>query len=698
MVSPREELQLREELQGGVSARRELEIRELLQRQAPVEGAAERLSSPNQTFTPSFGVEANLPLQMSGPGEFTAPQQITPSEEIEQFILSARMRQGRPRQARSPSELETMRRIRLASNAALFGFAGELGSEFAQLTLDLSDEEAQQLEELMDREIAQFREESPGQTIPAEMASAAAAAPGGLVAGTVQAARTLPQLIGRGALGGAAAGGLTGAGEAAGGLEERGIGAAQGAAAGAALGATIPLATAGIASGFRALVNRLPGSVQRNAANRVVRALESDEITVGQARQQLDDLGVEGVLADVGEESRRLARGAAAQPGPASAAATRVFRDRQERQGTRILQEIEDSLPAQTSFQGTVDDLISQRASAAGPLYAQAYAVDIPFNDELQRLFDRPAIKRAWTRAQQIAANEDIQLPQIFLSDEAGNLTLNTRVAPNMQTIDFIKRGLDDIIERAREPLTGKIQGDLARSVNATRRELLSVVDDLNPTYAQARAAFAGPSGSLEALSLGRRFARGDPEILERQLSRLTPNDQAFFRAGVAQGLRDIVLRTPDGANAARRLIGNELARQRLRAVFPDDESYEQFLRQMIRETTFFDTGSRVLGGSPTARINEETSQLADPLAGAAIDVATGQPGTGVAAGVVRRLLGRGRQPNPAVVAEVGRMLTAQGDDLASVLSRLQRTESGRGGQALVNALLTGGAATQPPR
>ena len=156
-------------------------------------------------------------------------------------------------------------------------------------------------------------------------------------------------------------------------------------------------------------------------------------------------------------------------------------------------------------------------------------------------------------------------------------------------------------------------------------------------------------------------------------------------------------MRTPDGANAARRLIGNELARQRLRAVFPDNESYEQFLRQMIRETTFFETGSRVLGGSPTARIEAETSQLADPLAGAALDVATGQPGTGVAAGLARRFLGQGRRPNPAVVAEVGRMLTAQGDDLASVLARLRRTESGRGGQALVNALLTAGGTTQTP-
>ena len=652
----------------------------------------------NQSFVPRIGTEANQPLQMSGPGEFLPPQApLTPSEEIEQFILSARMRQGRPREARTPSQIEAARRVRLIANAGLFNFAPEIGSRFAAIIHDLSEDEARQLEALMEREIAQFRAERPGATLTAEIAGGGVGGPGAVATRMMGAARTLPAIVGRGAAAGGVVGAAAGAGEAPPG--ERLQGATTGAVMGAGLGAAAPLILSAGARGLRAAVNRIRGgTTQRNAANRVLQALDAEEITLDEARQRLNRLGVEATLADVSDETRRLLRGTTSEPGRISAQATRLLNERQDRQGMRILDTLERQMPSSASFQGTVDDLVSMRRNAARPLYQRAYAREIEFTPQMRELFNRPAIRRAWKGAQEIAANEGIELPQVFVEDAAGNLTLSN--APNMPTIDFIKRSLDDIVEGARDQLTGKIVGDRAQAVAAVRRELIDMIDELNPAYAAARQAFAGPSGSLDALHLGRRFARGDPEILAKQLEKLTPNDQAFFRMGVVQGLRDIVLRTPDGVNAARRVAGNELARQRLREVFPDDESFETFMGQIDREIEFARTRQTALGGSPTARIQAEQSQLAGPAADLALDMATGQPGIGT----IRRLLGAGgaRRTDPEVVRAVGQMLLSQGDDLQSVLNRLQATQAGSQAaaqqRAILDALLTGGTAAQGSR
>ncbi len=648
---------------------------------------------------------AGRPLQM-GPQQFAAPAvaapvrpQPSPGEQIEQLILTARLRQGRPRDPRSPSELEFTSRARQVINAGMLGFGAEVSSRLGQQLLDLTDEERQQLESLIEQDIAQRREAEPGTSLAIEAGTAGAL--GGVAAPLFRGATTIPQVVTRGAGLGTVAGGLAGAGEAPPG--QRAEGALMGGTIGAFIGAGAPLVLSATAAGLRNAVGRIRGqTTQRNAADRVLAALDAEEITLDQARQRLNELGVEATLADVSGETRRLLRAASTDPGRASAQTRQILEARTEGQGRRILDELEQALPVSTSFQGTVDDLVTQRATAARPLYEAAYQVDIPFTEDLQRLFRRPAIRRAWETAQELAANEDIVLPQLFVRGADGELTLQTVNAPVMPAIDFIKRALDDIVETSRDQLTGKVVGDRARSVATVRRELLELVDEINPTYRLARQAFAGPSGSLDALHLGRRFARGDPEILQRQLDRLSPNDQAFFRMGVAEGIREQVLRTPDGVNAARRIAGNELARERLRAVFPDDASFRQFIAAMDAETEFFKTSNMALGGSPTAPRLAETQSLAEPLVSAGVDVATGQPGPGAFAALARALGPRGTVVDPRLRTELARMLTAQGGDLQGILQELTRrqagTQAGSEAQALISALTAAGGGAQAPR
>lgn len=66
---------------------------------------------------------------------------------------------------------------------------------------------------------------------------------------------------------------------------------------------------------------------------------------------------------------------------------------------------------------------------------------------------------------------------------------------PSWQTLDYVKRGLDDVLEGCRDKTTGKLALDTeSKAVNDTLRGLLSRLDTSNPDYAAARAACAGPA------------------------------------------------------------------------------------------------------------------------------------------------------------------------------------------------------------
>src|SRR3546814_14197966 len=78
--------------------------------------------------------------------------------------------------------------------------------------------------------------------------------------------------------------------------------------------------------------------------------------------------------------------------------------------------------------------------------------------------------------------------------DMGGNVIL-TR-SPSPQTIDLVKRGVDDVLEGYRDRTSGRLNLDEGgRAVEGLRQRYLGEADRLYPdTYPQDRAAFAGPA------------------------------------------------------------------------------------------------------------------------------------------------------------------------------------------------------------
>jgi hypothetical protein len=467
----------------------------------------------------------------------------------------------------------------------------------------------------------QFEEEHPVIATGANIA-------GGLIssiplAGAAMGARTAAGVIGRGAASGAAAGAVGGFGAGEGGFENRAIGAGRGAAVGGVVGAALPVIAKVGSEAVKLGGNVLGLRNSKNVAlDHLNRALSRDGVDPsaivpdGTRPLALVDRG--------GENTTSLGRTVETIPGPSRNRAHEFLNERQLGQGERVGDDIGKGLSGD-DFYKTLDDLDAQRKTDAAPLYTEAYKPKHVWSDEVETLTkDRPSVRQAMARAHKIAEEEGRDPKGLGLMlDADGNVKLE-KTAASMQTLDYVKRGLDDVLNTFRDPVTGKLRLDEGgRAIEATRKRYVAELDRLNPAYKKAREAWGGPTQSMEAANLGRDFARGDAEATLSRFRQLSPGDQNMFRLGVARELKGIVENTKDGHDAVSKIFGSDGQRKRLKALFPDDASFTAFEKAMKDETTMTKTRRTVTGGSATGRIIAEQAD-AGALENAAIDYAGG--------------------------------------------------------------------------
>jgi hypothetical protein len=168
------------------------------------------------------------------------------------------------------------------------------------------------------------------------------------------------------------------------------------------------------------------------------------------------------------------------------------------------------------------------------------------------------------------------------------------------RTLDLTKQAMDDMIRE------GKVQGIGANDQAATKGFLTRYVaklDSLNPDYAPARAAFAGPAKLLDAIDAGRAYMGEDAPAIASAMGKMSPSEQEAFRVGALQAERDRLGGVPVTHNAAMRAgvnTPNRLAK--LQQLFPDQATYGRYVDMLQNENTMFGTRARVLNGSLTSR------------------------------------------------------------------------------------------------
>lgn len=454
---------------------------------------------------------------------------------------------------------------------------------------------------------------------------------------------TMTTAVGGGATGGA----IMGAGEGVT-LEERAQKATEGAAIGAITsGIATPLfAVAGKGVGalkdwFGKKYGRSPSDVELA----ILEALEVDEIKPETALRELDKIaarkpgtggGGPAMLADVSESTRMLLEKYANRPGPARQVAQKAFRKRAGGQKARILTGARDLMGVDGKYHDTIEDLAKQRTQDAGPLYKEALDVTNVWSPKIEKIIGTKQARKALgegldlEQAELAAKGMDFQPTAYAVKEfnEAGDPIISG--VPNMKTLHTIKVGLDKIISDGKDPVTGKLNAN-AISVNNLKNALVDEIDRLNPTYKQARQAWAGPSAMKDAAESGRNFARGDWELTAKEVNKMTLSEKEMFREGAMREMEQM-LGSVDGQNIVNRLL-NSNRLNALAPTFPDRKSFNRFRKLLKGEARMAGTRQAVVGGSPTGR--RESLQRDLPSADVVASAASGDV-VGAATGIAR--------------------------------------------------------------
>ncbi|HQT47843.1 MAG TPA: hypothetical protein PLY97_11545, partial [Acidocella sp.] len=398
----------------------------------------------------------------------------------------------------------------------------------------------------------------------------------------------------------AAAGAIAGAGAAA----SLGGTLAGGAVPGAVLGGFGPALVRPLEMGGTLVRNALSPILDAGegaltaAGRRVLASLTADGLTVSDALARMRELGPAATLADAGGTNvRGLGEVVAHSPGEGSNLAQKTLQGRMDEQGVRAHSAVTEATGETGAVHAQAEQLMAQRAAAARPLYDKALNQTVPLTPRLQELLATPDLQRAMkegvatAQRNAVAAGEPFN-PVDYLHPEPG--------APiSMKALDAAKQGIDDAVEAYRDPTTGKLNLDgKGRSINALRAAFVSHLDSANPDYAAARAAYAGPSQSLDAMNMGAKALNNQPDVTKAAIANLAPGDKKFFLNGFTSALQHKIATNPDGANVVRRIFNNSNIRANIEAAIGDPAAFAKFQAKMEAEATFAATRNQILAGS----------------------------------------------------------------------------------------------------
>ena len=372
-------------------------------------------------------------------------------------------------------------------------------------------------------------------------------------------------------------------------------------------------------------------------------------------------------------------------PGEGRTEAVRFLNNRQAGQGERVADILDEGLGTGPTARQSVDQLTQQARRESEPLYREALDQQPVWNDRMQQFFDDPVTAQGLREGVNVQRLESLATgrrfdPQDYAItnfNEAGDPIISG--VPNMRTINLIKKGWDQMLERYRDPTTGRLALDeQGRALDQVRRAFLQEVDSVNPTYGQARAAYAGPAQVREAVGVGADAAkRGRAADNIDRFDAMTEPSKQGFRIGYADSRIGAIERTPgEGSNKVRPLTSQK-AQQELDALSlhqgPTQPGQAAPMQQRLnREQTMFETRAQALGNSKTAE------NLADDAAMAVDPTLFKNIITGNWQGAIGNVLSAGHTAltgnTPAVRAAVGRMLLDQGVNPASLEAAIGQT------------------------
>lgn len=430
-----------------------------------------------------------------------------------------------------------------------------------------------------------------------------------------QSAVSIANPVARAAVSGGVQGGLYGAGSSEGEIPDRLVGAAKIGSIGALGGAGLSYAMSLLGRGVAQSASKLAGTVDDlkgtspqidEGTRKVIDKLRADFPDDAEYAKAVAQLGNKTIaeIAPQGGQVQRLARGAAQYPS-GEKAITETLGDRAAGTTQRIKESVKDYISPNTDYYGAIDRITSRGQAKAKPLYEKAYQETVDLGDDIA-----PEIQQAIQKARTQYPSELKDLPD-----------------NSIKVLDYAKRVLDDDIGVAKR--AG--EGNFARSRTGIKNALLEKIDAASPNYAKARAVSGDYLSNTEALESGRAFMKLDADTIGKTYKAFNAGQKESFKAGISRSIRDIIDNSNDGTDIAKRILGKEEVRNKLKAVMSPKE-YDELANTIRAEEKIFKLQKFVLGNSTTtskvmdaADISSEAQDIIQTLATQGPRAATAQ-------------------------------------------------------------------------
>jgi len=400
--------------------------------------------------------------------------------------------------------------------------------------------------------------------------------------------------IGRGAAVGTATGAASGYGYA---TKDVGEETVKGSIFGGVLGGTVPVAIKGAGSLIRNVLNASGVGDQPAAASRILaNYLQKDNLTPNEAMAALDELRRIGVpnatIADLGENLRGLAYNAYAVSSKAKTGTQNFLESRLIDQKNDVVTALANKAGLDINANGyeRLNKLIEDQGLAAKTAYPAAYSKDV-YAKDFRKFMDRDLFKNAYKEAVKRADARGETLPPL-------DALLSDRRVPT-DVMHQLKIGLDRIVEKETDAITGKVTG-YGNDVSKARKEFNDLLKTKNDAYRKANLEYADSEKIQDAFQMGQKYQKLDPKEAAAKIKAFNPAEKESFRMGM---MADINNRAGDfkGGDFTRQVFKSDNQKGLVRLAFEDQAKYNdfsQFIKAMDQQSK---TAKKVIGGSETA-------------------------------------------------------------------------------------------------
>lgn len=427
-------------------------------------------------------------------------------------------------------------------------------------------------------------------------------------------------------------------------IGERATNTLVGGGLGSLIGGAAPAVAAGLGKGWqlvaKAMENR--GIQAPEAIRKILTQLQGSGMTPRQAMQRINELGPEGMLADV-NPGMQAATGATAsmEPGAASLVAQRLGNRMQGAQ-QRISQDLDATIGPPRDPYTQMQANRGQRGTAGsqyeGPL-TNAPVLPEGLRDTLAAQLTNPASG---------LAKRNFMMGIMNQIDDALSADTPELVARRLHSI---RKDLDAQI--VRDPRAAFMLSSADKANQGALKEARDAIDDVLknriPGFAEADEAFAPIARQQEAYEGGRQALRDKVSVGEHRanVAGYSRGERQYSNAGMRYDIEQRLDRPRQNAGlTADRILGSNAAQQKLEASI-GRPSAERLRRGIGREETFTETSNLadVRRNSRTAPLTHVAQEmwgsgrgwLGDALASGAGGLVGGGP-TGAAGAVVGSL------------------------------------------------------------